>query len=312
MSERLLHGAPSEDELARMYWELSALGAPAGGEKRSWAYAPATREELVCLASEMARYDARLLTILVAWLVNAWETLDPLALRRCMATMQSPQALCVVLTFVRDAARDEELRRYAEYVCGGWPKVDPPEHFFFDVERPHTKLAARRFGRSLAQYSRWGFVATERPSIDVFSKRAVGRYEPRTRIELLRRLAQRRGELRLSEYLDEIDHSVTRRQAAIDARNAGLVQRGTKRGARWVWPREGIEVLIRSGDVRVRESAASPVTSLQVASPRAATVIAEPDIGSWIPLKAGRTMLQVRARDLIARDADDAALRSRR
>jgi hypothetical protein len=279
-----------------MYWELSALGAPAGGEKRAWPYAPATREELVCLAADMVRYDARLLTVLVGW--QAWLSLNPLELRKGMRAMATPQALCVVLAFVRDATRDDELRRFADYVCGGWPRVEPVERFFFDVERPHTKLAERRMGRSLTQYSRWGFVATERPQADVTQKRTVGRYDVATRIDLLRRLAQRRGELRIAEYLAELDGAVSRHQAVLDARAAGLLQRGKKRGTHWLWPREGLRVQVRRGDVRVEVSGASRV--LHLAAPRAAIVLAEPDARGWIPVRAGRARWRVSARDLSA------------
>jgi hypothetical protein len=300
LSAPLLRHVPSEDELARMYGELSALGAPAGGEHRSWPYEPRSREELICLAAEMARYDARLLTILVAW--HGWLTLNPLELRGAMRTMAAPQALCVVLTFVRGAATDDELRRFSDYVCGGWPRVAPPERFFFDLERPHTKLAERRMGRSLTQYSRWGFVATERPQIDVFDKRAIGHYDQATRLDVLRRLAQRRGELRIAEYLAEIDDAVSRHQAVLDARAVGLVQRGRKRGTRWAWPRRGMAVRVRRGDVSAAGEKGPKVLHLE--SPRNATVLAEPDARGRIAVKLGGRRWIVSARDLSASDSD--------
>ena len=70
--------APTEDELARLYYELAKLGATSVGDERPWPYAPQGREQLVVLASQMMRYDARLLSILVQWLAAYYDTLNPL------------------------------------------------------------------------------------------------------------------------------------------------------------------------------------------------------------------------------------------
>lgn len=281
MTELLAH-PPSEDELARLYWELAKRGAPAGGAPREWPYDPSSPEELAALAADMSRYDPRLITILVSWITARWTELNPLALRLAMKRMTTPQALCVIVTFVRRATTDAELRAFVDYVCSGWSAVSPTERFFFDVERPHTKLAERRLGQSLLEYSRWGFVGLERPQLDVFRKHAIGTYDLRTRLRVLRRLAQRHREIRLSDYLAEIDHSVSPTMAARDARAAGLLQRGQKRGSRWVWPRPGTIVRLDPGEIEARGPRGESVLHLD--RTRLATVISEPDEDRWISL----------------------------
>jgi len=239
MASGLLRHAPTERELERLYWEFARLGAPSVGRRSPWPYAPRGKEALVGLAGEMLRYDARLLSVLLELVLGHWRELDPLALRDRMHEMRWPQALCVVCDFAREATRDEELRFFAEYVCRGWPRVDPAERFFVEGDKPGSRMAARKLGRNLAPYARWGFIGTERPSADARTKRTIGRYDAVTRRAILGDLVARHGELRLADYLVEIDHSVTRQQALADLRGAGLVPRGHGRGARWARARRG-------------------------------------------------------------------------
>jgi hypothetical protein len=305
--KQLLAHAPTDNELARMYWELAKLGAPGGGAQRPWPYKPRSREELISLASEMCRYDARLLTILVSWLRETWGALNPLALRVEMRRMRSPQAACVVLSFVRSAPADAELRKLVAYVCSGIPPARPVERFFFDSERPGSRLAERHFGRSLLEYSKWGYIGLERPQTDVFRKTTVGRYDRASRVDVLRRLAKRRGEVALSEYLAEIDGAISRPQAVKDARAASLLLRGTKRGGRWAWPVSGLHVAIGPAPITVR--VAKGEVSADVLAHKLGKVLSEPDEQGWIRVRAmGRTW-QLRAAHLKPTDEGSAPAR---
>ncbi|MBZ0121820.1 MAG: hypothetical protein K8H88_32810 [Sandaracinaceae bacterium] len=234
MTQGLLLHAPTGDELARLYHELALRGAPSVGAPSDWPYSIESDEHLFVLAAEMLRYDARLLSILLQWTLQRWRSLDPLAIRTWMHRQRWPQALAVVLSFAREAARGEpELIYWIEYVSAGWPRVDPPERFFIDAERPGSRLAQARLGRALKPYSRWGFLGTERPTTNVFTKETVGRYDAATRRRIAHELAESRGTISVTEYLDAVGHSVTRSQAAADLRAAGLVVIGSRRGARW-------------------------------------------------------------------------------
>lgn len=230
----LLTGAPTQQHLERLYHELARIGAPAVGRRSDWPYRPESREELLALAGEMLRYDPRLLSILLQFCLEHWQELDPQALRRHMHRMQWPQALGVLFEFARAAERNRELGLLADYVSAGFPKVDPPEQFFFDAARPGSRTAARKLGRSLAPYAKWGFIGTERAIADVGTKRAVGRYDRATRLRILDRLLDERETVTLAEYLDAIDNAVSRQQARNDLKaHPSLTVEGRGRGARW-------------------------------------------------------------------------------
>lgn len=232
----LLAHPPSEPELERLYYELAQLGAPSVGRRSQWPFQVESTEHLVALAGEMLRYDPRLLSILLSWFATTWHRLDLIRMREWMRRMRWPQALLVVVEFARRArASDAELRFAADYLSAGLRPVDPPERFFFDIERPGSRRAEQRLGRSLEAYSKWGFTGSERPAVDVFEKALVGRYDAPTRQRIARDLAGR-GAISISEYLDAIDHTVSRPQAVHDLRAAGLVLRGRGRGARWEPP----------------------------------------------------------------------------
>ena len=227
---------PTDDDLSRLYWELAQRGAAAEGARRAWPYRPADDEELVCLAAEMARHDARALGVLVETIVRTWRRLHPVRLREAMRAMRTPQALCVVLEFVREAEPERELALFVRHVTADWPKVDPAAHFFVDDVRPGERTASHRAGRTLVAYARWGFIGVERPTVDVFEKRSVGRYDADTRRRIAVALAERSPDgVTVAAYLDAIDRSISRQQAIADLRAAGL--RATRRGPSAAWTR---------------------------------------------------------------------------
>jgi hypothetical protein len=233
LKQRLEH-APTQDELERLYYELARRGGTSVGRKRPWPYRPDSFEALLALAGDMMRYDARLLSILVQLLIVRWQDLNPLQLRRRIQTMRWPQALLVALEFAKTATDELEFRYLADYLAAGHRRLDPVERFFLDLERPGSRTAERRLGRNLAPYARWGFVGNERPIADPITKRALGRYDAKTRRDILRSLVERRSELTLADYLDAVDHAVSRQQALVDLRRCPELQAfGHGRGAKW-------------------------------------------------------------------------------
>lgn len=234
MRQPLLLHAPAEDELARLYWELAKIGATSVGAARPWPYDPSSREQLIALAGEMLRYDARLLSILVQWLRANYASLNPLELRRALAKARFPQALLVAMEFATLDHDDRELAWFYDYVSAGFQRVEPAERFFIDAEKPGTRSAERNLGRNLAPYARWGFVSQERPIVDPVSKQTVGRYDATTRRRILHELVERHEEFSLADYLSAVDHSISRQQARADLvafERVRPVGRGP--GARW-------------------------------------------------------------------------------
>ena len=230
----LLKHAPTQAELERLYHELAQIGATAVGRKRPWPYRPRSHEELLVLAAEMLRYDPRLLSILLQLVLSAWRDWNPITLRSLLGGMRWPQALLVVLEFAKAASSDSELRYFCDHVAAGWPRIDPSERFFIDAQRPGSRMAERHLGRNLGAYARWGFVGHERPTVDPSSKRTVGRYDARTRRQILVDLAGRTSDFTLADYLDAVDHAVSRQQALQDLKACRELQvSGHGRGAKW-------------------------------------------------------------------------------
>ncbi len=230
----LLRHAPTEAELARLYYELARIGAPSVGRRSAWPYRPRGREALIVLAAEMLRFDPRLLSILLQLVLLGWRELNPLALRAQMQSMRWPQALLVVLDFAKAASSDSELRHFCDYVAAGWLRVEPAERFFIDAARPGSRMAARQLGRNLAPYARWGFSGSEKPTADAFTKRTVGRYDAATRRRILEQLLERVPEITLGNYLEAVDHAISRQQALLDLKTCPrLALEGHGRSARW-------------------------------------------------------------------------------
>lgn len=230
----LLRHPPKEAELERLYHELAAIGAPSVGRKRAWGYRPRSREELLALAAEMLRYDARLLSILLQYMIASWSELNPLHMREALRKMRWPQAMLVLLEFAKSASDDPEFRYFADYVAAGFTRVEPAERFFLDAERPGSRMAQRSLGRNLQPYARWGFVGSEKPIADAATKRTVGRYDSGTRRRILSELAAAVEEFTLADYLAAVDHAISRQQALLDLRSSPqLSSSGHGRGARW-------------------------------------------------------------------------------
>jgi hypothetical protein len=220
MSVALDH-APTEGELARLYHELAKLGATSVGEDVPWPHNPQSREQLLVLASQMMRYDPRLLSILVQWIAAYYDTLNPLQLRRELRKVRWPQSLL-------------ELDAFTKYVSAGFERLEPAERFFFETDRPGSRAATRNLGRNLSPYARWGFVGQERPTIDPVSKRSLGRYDAQTRRRILDDLTERYTDFSMADYLSAVDHSVSRQQALADLRaHNAIAPSGGGRGARW-------------------------------------------------------------------------------
>jgi hypothetical protein len=234
VSRSLLLHPPTQDELERMYHELAAKGAPAVGRKRPWPYDARGLEQLLVLAGEMLRHDARLLSILLELVLARWQSLDPQELRRQMTAMTSPQALLVVFEFARQASSEPELRYLVDYVAAGYRPVVPAQAFFLDAAVPGTRTHERRRGRSLTAYSKWGFLGTERPSTSATGKTRVGRYDAPTRRRIRHEIAAKRGAFTMRQYLAALDHGITRQRAYQDLHgDPDFELAGHGAGARW-------------------------------------------------------------------------------
>ena len=233
----VLKQIPTQEDLMRLYWELSQMGAPCIGEKKKWAYhLPPPRhskEELVSLACEMVRYDPRLLSILIIYLIEHWQELNPLHLRKACFQIKTPQVVGVLKEFILEYSQGLELKYFLEYVVKGLRPVSPQLFFIglFSIGSHKHELMAQR---SLKQYLKWGFLGRERPLVNLVSKQAVGTYDFQTRKKIIFNILRAQKSFSLKEYLGALDHTISRQQALYDLKHfRNLKLTGHGRGAKW-------------------------------------------------------------------------------
>jgi len=222
-----------EAELARLYHELAAIGGRVEGRRLPWRFGTPGREEVVVLAAQAARYDPRLLWAVVEHLARHYAELDALALRRAAARARWPATVAVALDFARRAAPSRELDDYARFVTQRLPAARG-ERFFLGT-RPFAGAAAGRDAEeALTEYKRWGYLGREEPFSKELGGSARGTMGRAERLNLLRRLASRRGTITHAEYAAALRGRVSARQASRDLQAARFLRKeGRTRAARY-------------------------------------------------------------------------------
>lgn len=230
----MLTSIPTEDHLARLYFELSERGAECVGDEKPWPYQPGSTEELLCLAADMSRHDPRLITILVRFVNDHWSGMNPQAMRSFYNEMKTPQTIAVLAEFVLGACSDDNEKRYFfEYLQRGLQAV-ATQFYFHHLYSPGGTLAKRAATKSFAEYKRWGFLATEAPVIDEAKRQTLGTLDVTTRKNILYDLMKERKRITISEYLDALDNKISRQQALLDLKSVKWARRsGRGRGAYW-------------------------------------------------------------------------------
>ncbi|MDO8519565.1 MAG: hypothetical protein Q7T11_05320 [Deltaproteobacteria bacterium] len=229
----MLKRTPTNDDLNRLYHELSLAGASAVGEKKKWPYRPRSLEELFCLACEMSRYDPRLITILARFLAEKALEMNPVAIRKFFPAMQSPQTVAVIADFVKLAQCGEETDLLLDYLQKNLEPV-PLQYYFHHLYRPGGNLAEKAAAMPLSEYKKWGFLACEAPVFDEKTRQPVGTLDRSARQNVLLRLLQNREKISMTDYLNACGGCVSRQQALLDLKSHPFLQpSGHGRGAEW-------------------------------------------------------------------------------
>ena len=225
--------APTQNHLSRLYYELGKIGARSVGAKRPWRHPPENREALFALACDWSRFDPRLLQVLVEYGLRCWKTLSPQRLRESMHQMETPQTVGVVAAFIQSTqSSDSERILFWDYVTADLEGV-PPQFYFRDLYPPGSRSAERAAKESLDEFSRWGFLGRERVIVNTQTRQGAGRWNSGARLNILRRLFQEHKSLRISDYLEELSHSISRQQALLDLKKVGARPEGKGRSAKW-------------------------------------------------------------------------------
>lgn len=229
----ILKRIPTEDDLARIYYEMASIGARCAGDRCDWPYSDMDRYSLLALAAEMSRFDPRLFGIIVEYFIDQWKEINPAKIRTSFDLMETPQIFGVVCEFLKKAGIDPEVIPYSTYLTSGLKPV-PMQFFFHGLYNVGGPLAKRAAEFGLAEYKKWGFLASERPAIDSRSKKGVGTLDKTSRINILKTLLNRKNKIKISDYLRALENSISRQQALIDLNRCSFAEKtGRGRGAYW-------------------------------------------------------------------------------
>jgi hypothetical protein len=215
-----------------MYYELAQHDALAIGEKKPWPYRPKNIYELLTLAADMSRFDPRLLGILVEFFELKWSEINPTILRQTMMHMDCPQTLGVIFSFTNGFLKQKEFSFYKDYVLRNLKPVEP-QLYFIGLHAPGSKNMQLSATESLQEYTLWGFLARERPILHKNKRVTLGHWNPAARRNIIERLIKTKKHFKISDYLNAVDHSITRQQALTDLKAAKLHLKGCGRNATW-------------------------------------------------------------------------------
>ncbi len=215
----MLEGIPTKDHLARIYYELSLVGATSTGEKCPWPYRVENIEELFCLGAEMSRYDPRLFSVLVLFLDQNWKKINPALLRSHYSSMVTPEVMAVMAEFLLSILTGMSEKRYfLDYLQDGLAPVKL-QLFYQYLYRPGGNLMRRAVETSLKEYKRWGFLAREAPVLDEARRTSIGSRDASSRRNVLLELLRRKRRVRLADYIATVDGNLSRQQALLDIRS---------------------------------------------------------------------------------------------
>lgn len=229
----MLKQIPTTAHLGRMYYELARIGASCAGENNRWPYEVKAKEELIALACDMSRHDPRLFDILVEYFVRHWQDVNPASLRNYYKSMKTPQTVAVICEFLAEAQSDDEAQYFASYVSMGLGPV-ATQFYFHNLYSPGGSLARRAAEEGLSEYKKWGFLACERPTVDIAERRTKGSFDATSRRNILKRVLNEKREITIGDYLSALSHSISRQQALLDIKTSGFAKSiGSGRGAKW-------------------------------------------------------------------------------
>jgi hypothetical protein len=226
-------------ELSSLYAALQRVGAFCRGEDGRH-FKGYSLEELLAVATENARWDIRLLYVMVEVIAKHFTQIRPFLLRDRLLQNSSPQVWGVIKEFVgvlrHSPERAEQLKEFFAITLRGIKPLAQPRLFFLssglDMDEIHT--VARN---SLLHFRRWGYLSTEIPilkHLEVEPNRAH-RYGKVERLHILQQLFIRKNPISLGDYLAALDHSVTRQHARLDILSCPKIEiSGTTRNAQYL------------------------------------------------------------------------------
>ena len=194
----------------------------------------------LALYSQWTRLDPRLGEILVGYLAGFWKRHNPVSLNRFVRLQVWPSAFGVLVEqtpfyFQQKGMKWDKsfFRKWAECVMDS---VRPAhgELFFVDIHTIGSKRFFEEATHATEIYRKWGYFGKDL-MINKASPPQRTLISPAQRKFLLERLLKQKKELKVEDYMRELNFQIHRKQAQRDLKNHPLLsRRGNTKNRRYI------------------------------------------------------------------------------
>jgi hypothetical protein len=209
---------------------LNKYGAYCMPQKNYHLYDKISIEELLNIAMKFSRYNIRLLYILVDYFIRNFKTLKVFYLKDIL-DKETSAILGVISEFCKIAKSHNAILDFF-YVLLNDYKCDKPYELFNIGDFFSLRYAKKCAYFSLYEYKKWHFYGIEIPIFSYYNdKIVIVAFEFKTRMNIISALLEKQKEIKLNNYLKEVNYSITRQQAYVDLISYPKIKiKGEKKG----------------------------------------------------------------------------------
>ncbi len=221
----------NEKETSRLYWELKKIGGFCSGEKYSWKYEKLSQEKLLVLAILQSRYEPQLMAILVDFFCKSSVLWNPLSFKTLLKQTEALHIAAVIGQMLMELPASEETKDFFRFLMVGVKPIST-QLFYRGIYPLGSKKMEEVVSRPLWAFKKWGFLAANPPLLKetILHKRTY-LFDQKSRLHILRELFREKKQIRLKDYLQATQVSISRQQALKDIRSVSWIKkRGERKG----------------------------------------------------------------------------------
>lgn len=206
-------------------------------------YPASAKETELALFSQWSRFDPRLAEIWVSFLVQEWERLNPIELRKAVLQQPWPAAAAVLLEFAGKKVphnMSSLFHSWSRIVTENIPKGNC-EQFFIGLRRLGGQAMQDDARFAFSEYRKWGYLGREIlinkggrvPAAGTTRAPPTHTILAETRREILKDMLTTSSRVTTDLYWEAIGRCLSRRQAERDLRNSSLLKKCGNTRARY-------------------------------------------------------------------------------
>jgi hypothetical protein len=177
-------------------------------------------EDECILYAQWSRFDPRLGEILVQYLTQNWQQLNPMVLRQKNQNAPCPQALAVIFEHVKhNKLQEAQIFHHFFHLCVDGIKPAPYQSYTIGLFQPGGMQLFLRALRPHPFYSKWGFYEST-PLYTKWAQVPQRTFLDRaTRKRILREILKTKKQIKASDYIEACHYAIHPRQAERDLRS---------------------------------------------------------------------------------------------